>query len=126
MVVLLIKRIPFVRLVVGGIWTECLVRPIVWLVEQARRRAASHGGQPPTIHLYLPAWTPSDRLREVYAMPKDAIPELLIRRMVHQFEESIAQLPIETDFDEQRNVYKARLDLWVKPISNHTRADKEG
>lgn len=63
---------------------------------------------------------------EVYAMPKDAIPELLIRRMVHQFEESIAQLPIETDFDEQRNVYKARLDLWVKPISNHTRADKEG
>ena len=62
---------------------------------------------------------------EVYAMPKDAIPELLIRRMVHQFEDSIAQLPIETEFDEQRNVYKARLDLWVKPISNYPRVDKE-
>lgn len=52
---------------------------------------------------------------EVLQMPKDVVPSLLQHRMVKAFEDSITEFPIETEFDERSLVYKASLDLWVKP-----------
>lgn len=51
---------------------------------------------------------------EVIQMPKDIVSPLLIRRMVKAFEDSITELPIETEYDEDLGIYKAKLDLWVK------------
>ena len=51
---------------------------------------------------------------EVLQMPKDIISPLLIRRMAKAFEDSITELPMETEFDEYSGAYKASLDLWVK------------
>lgn len=52
---------------------------------------------------------------EVMQMPKDAISPLLIHRIVKAFEDTIMELPIETEYDEHLGVYRASLDLWVKP-----------
>lgn len=51
---------------------------------------------------------------EVIQMPKDIVSSLLIRRMVKTFEDSIMELPIEIEYDEEFGIYKAKLDLWVK------------
>lgn len=51
---------------------------------------------------------------EVGMMKKDAISDLLIHRMTKAFADYISSLPIETSYDEQFNVYRAELDLWVK------------
>ena len=51
---------------------------------------------------------------EVAMMPKDIIPELLIRRISEAFTNSIPSLPINTFFDEECGCYRAELDLWVK------------
>ena len=51
---------------------------------------------------------------EVDMMPKDEISDLLIHRMTKAFADYISSLPIETSYDEQYNVYRAELDLWVK------------
>lgn len=51
---------------------------------------------------------------EVMQMPKVIVSPLLIRRMVKAFEDSITELPIETEYDEDLGIYKAKLDLWVK------------
>lgn len=53
---------------------------------------------------------------EVVNMPKDIISPLLARRMVKAFEDSIMELPIETEYDEYFGVYRASLDMWVKPM----------
>lgn len=52
---------------------------------------------------------------EVAGMPRDCISDLLIHRMTKAFADYIMRLPIETSYDEEYNVYKAKLDLWVKP-----------
>lgn len=52
---------------------------------------------------------------EVMQMPRDTISPLLQYRMAKAFENAIMELPIETEFDEHFGVYKASLDLWVKP-----------
>lgn len=52
---------------------------------------------------------------EVMQMPKDMVAPLLQHRIAKAFEESIMELPIETEFDEHFGVYRASLDLWVKP-----------
>ena len=49
---------------------------------------------------------------EVMNIPKS----LLVRRMVKLFEDVIMELPIETEYDEHFGVYKASLDIWVKPM----------
>ena len=54
--------------------------------------------------------------KEVVNMPKDIISPLLVRRMVKAFEDSIMELPIETEYDEYFGVYRASLDMWVKPM----------
>ena len=51
---------------------------------------------------------------EVAMMPKDVIPDLLINKLAKAFADNISAMPIETSFDEEFNVYKARLDLWMK------------
>lgn len=48
-------------------------------------------------------------------MPKDVISPLLVHKIVKAFEDSIMELPIETEYDEHFGVYRASLDLWVKP-----------
>lgn len=53
---------------------------------------------------------------EVMQMPKDVFPDLLKRRLSRAFENAIMQMPIETEFDEYFGVYRATLDLWVKPM----------
>lgn len=64
---------------------------------------------------------------EVIQMPKDIVSPLLIRRMVKAFEDSITELPIETEYDEDLGVYKAKLDLWVKPkVMYDFTAESEG
>jgi len=35
--------------------------------------------------------------------------------MTKAFADYIMSLPIETRYDDEYNVYKAELDLWVKP-----------
>ena len=52
---------------------------------------------------------------EVAMMPRDGISDILIHRMSKAFADYIMSLPIETSYDEKYNVYKAELDLWVKP-----------
>ena len=52
---------------------------------------------------------------EVMKMPKESLSPLLQRRMVKAFEDAIIKLPIETEFDEKTGVYRASIDLWVKP-----------
>ena len=52
---------------------------------------------------------------EVMQMPKETVSPLLQHRMAKAFEESIMELPIETEFDEKFGVYRASIDLWVKP-----------
>ena len=52
---------------------------------------------------------------EVMQMPKDVVSPLLQHRMAKAFEDVIMELPIETEFDEHFGVYRASLDLWVKP-----------
>ena len=52
---------------------------------------------------------------EVMQMPKDEVSPLLQHRMAKAFEDAIMQMPIETEFDEHFGVYRASLDLWVKP-----------
>ena len=52
---------------------------------------------------------------EVMQMPKEMISPLLQHRMAKAFEDAISELPIETEFDEHFGVYRASLDLWVKP-----------
>lgn len=52
---------------------------------------------------------------EVIQMPKEMVAPLLQHRMVKAFEDAIMELPIETEFDERFGVYRASLDLWVKP-----------
>ena len=56
---------------------------------------------------------------EVTTMKKDAISDLLIYRMTNIFADYISNLPIETSYDEQFNVYRADLDLWVKECDNN-------
>lgn len=52
---------------------------------------------------------------EVMQMPKEMVSPLLQHRMAKAFENAIMELPIETEFDEHFGVYRASLDLWVKP-----------
>lgn len=52
---------------------------------------------------------------EVMQMPKEEVSPLLQHRMAKAFENAIMELPIETEFDEHFGVYRASLDLWVKP-----------
>ena len=52
---------------------------------------------------------------EVMQMPKEMVSPLLQHRMTKAFEDAIMELPIETEFDEHFGVYRASLDLWVKP-----------
>lgn len=52
---------------------------------------------------------------EVMQMPKDEVSPLLQHKMAETFENAIMQMPIETEFDEHFGVYRASLDLWVKP-----------
>lgn len=52
---------------------------------------------------------------EVMQMPKEEVSPLLQHRMAKAFETAIMQFPIETEFDEYFGVYRASLDLWVKP-----------
>lgn len=53
--------------------------------------------------------------QEVVQMPKDMLSPLLQHRIVEAFENTITELPIETEFDEEFGVYRASIDLWVKP-----------
>lgn len=55
-------------------------------------------------------------MKEVMQMPKEMVSPLLQHRMVKAFESAIMELPIETEFDEHFGVYRATLDLWVKPM----------
>ena len=52
---------------------------------------------------------------EVMQMPKEEVSPLLQHRMAKAFEDAIMQMPIETEFDEHFGVYRANIDLWVKP-----------
>ena len=52
---------------------------------------------------------------EVMKMPKESLSPLIRCRMVKAFEDAIMELPIETEFDEEFGVYRASIDLWVKP-----------
>lgn len=52
---------------------------------------------------------------EIIQMPKDMVTPLLQHKMTKAFEEVVKELPIETEFDEKFGVYRASLDLWVKP-----------
>jgi hypothetical protein len=49
---------------------------------------------------------------EILNIPKS----ILMRRMVKPFEDVIMELPIETEYDENVGVYRASLDIWVKPM----------
>lgn len=49
---------------------------------------------------------------EILNIPKS----ILMRRMVKPFEDVIMELPIETEYDEHFGVYRASLDIWVKPM----------
>ena len=49
---------------------------------------------------------------EILNIPKS----ILVRRMVKPFEDVIMELPIETEYDENVGVYRASLDIWVKPM----------
>lgn len=60
---------------------------------------------------------------EVSQMPKDVIPDLLIRKMCRAFTEDFSKLPIVTEVDERENEYTATLDLWVKPIPRYMGGD---
>ena len=53
-------------------------------------------------------------VNEVMNTPKDILASLLARRMVKTFEDSIKELPIETEYDENLGMYKLNLDIWVK------------
>jgi len=53
--------------------------------------------------------------QEVMQMPKDDISLMLVYKMVELFNRKVMDLPIETKFDEEFGMYKAILDLWVKP-----------
>lgn len=50
---------------------------------------------------------------EVAEMPKDIIPDLLIRKLTKAFSDNIKNFPIRTSLDEQHRRYRADLDLWV-------------
>lgn len=52
---------------------------------------------------------------EFMQMPKELVLPMLQRKMVKAFEDAIMEFPIETEFDEDFGVYRASLDLWVKP-----------
>lgn len=54
-------------------------------------------------------------LHEVEQMPKDVLSPLLIHKIVESFKNTIMYLPMETEYDERFDIYKAILDLWVKP-----------
>ena len=63
-------------------------------------------------HLRLNA---SFSVQEVVQMPKDILSPLLVYRIAKAFEDTVMEMPIETKFDEHYGMYKASLDLWVKP-----------
>ena len=50
---------------------------------------------------------------EVSEMPKDIIPDLLIRKLTKAFSDNIKAFPIRTSLDEEHRRYRADLDLWV-------------
>lgn len=50
---------------------------------------------------------------EVSEMPKDIIPDLLIRKLTKAFSDNIKDFPIMTSLDEKHRSYRADLDLWV-------------
>ena len=50
---------------------------------------------------------------EVAEMPKDIIPDLLIRKLTKAFSDNIKDFPIRTSLDEKHRSYRADLDLWV-------------
>ena len=52
---------------------------------------------------------------EVMEIPKDLVTPLLQHKMAKALEDAVKVLPIETEFDEDFGVYRANLDLWVKP-----------
>ena len=52
---------------------------------------------------------------EVAQMPKEMVTPLLQCGIVKTFEDAINELPIEIEFDERFGVYRANLDLWIKP-----------
>ena len=54
-------------------------------------------------------------INEVMNAPTSTIlASLLAHRMVKTFEDSIKELPIETEYDEHLGIYRANLDIWVK------------
>ena len=52
---------------------------------------------------------------EFMQMPKELVSPMLQRKIVKAFEDAIMEFPIEIKFDEDSGVYRASLDLWVKP-----------
>lgn len=55
---------------------------------------------------------------EVATMKKDAISDLLLHRMSEAFKDYIINLPINKSYDEELNVYRADIDLWVRESDN--------
>ena len=53
--------------------------------------------------------------RNEIQLSEDEIDYLLKRKMTDAFREVLPQIPIETRFDQYFQIYRARLDLWVKP-----------
>lgn len=51
---------------------------------------------------------------EMSNIPKEAIKDVLINRMAREMLDHTPDIPIETSYDEQFNVYRVELDLWVK------------
>ena len=52
---------------------------------------------------------------EFMQMPKELVLPILQRKIAKAFEDVIMEFPIEIKFDEDFGVYRANLDLWVKP-----------
>ena len=52
---------------------------------------------------------------EVVQIPKDNLSHLIVHRIAKAFEDTVTELPIETEYDENFGFYRASLDLWVKP-----------
>ncbi len=51
---------------------------------------------------------------EVMDIPKDRIPEILIRRISRAFEDSIMQFPIIINYKKESGIYEAVLDLYIE------------
>ena len=52
---------------------------------------------------------------EVVQIPKDILSSILVHRIAKAFEDTVTELPIKTEYDEHFGIYRASLDLWVKP-----------